>query len=220
MGLVVMLGLSMTAFAQADPQITVNSSQFIYQGVGTGIYYGSVGSTPTNFVCDDFTDEIIPGETWQAAVYNLESVFTGSPPVLFNGITPGHDATTWTQAYAEVAWLAEQIFTNTNQSTGDSLQYAIWYIMDHPTISDPGSGATDAANALSWYNHLSASCQEDPVACGALANLVIYVPISWTGSGQPQELLGTPTPEPLTMLLMGTFLSLVGFGLGKKKLFS
>jgi len=216
LGLAVMLGLSMTAFAQGDPQITFNSAQFNNLSVGTGVYYGSVGGTAANFVCDDFTDEIGGGEQWTAAAYSLESVFTGNPAVLYNGITPAHDATTWQQMYAEVGWLAEQIFTNTSQAAGNSLSYAIWYIIDHPTIADPGNGQSDAAAALAWWTGLSAACKTDPVACGALSNLEIYTPTSWTSAGRPQEFIGTP--EPLSMALMGTFLTLAGLALGKRKL--
>ena len=49
--------------------------------------------------------------------------------------------------------------------------------------------------------------------------MLIYTPSSWSGSDRPQEFIGE-TPEPISMALMGTFLTLAGLGLGKKKLFA
>ncbi len=63
-----------------------------------------------------------------------------------------------------------------------------------------------------------------------VADLYIYTPIagteSDTGLGYPQEFMSEGkgpfdvTPEPRSMALMGTFLTLAGLALGKKKLFS
>jgi hypothetical protein len=50
-----------------------------------------------------------------------------------------------------------------------------------------------------------------------LSDITIYVPIGYKGE-RPQEFLGlTPTPEPLSVILMGTFLSLAGGVMGRKK---
>jgi len=214
-----MLGLSMAAFAQGSMTLTgVNGSN--YGGDYTGLYYGTL-STPTGtlsnapFVCDDYPHNISMGQTWAVTVFNLTNL---------SGVTYSnpHGQSTLA-AYAEVMWLAENLFSGTNTNGSgitdpNVLSYAIWSIMDDPAAG-PSGESTAITDAKNWWASLSSSCTASGtalVACGVVTDYNIYTP----NGGAGQEWLGPATPEPLSMALLGTFLTLAGLVLGKQKLFT
>jgi hypothetical protein len=223
LGLAVMLGLSMAAIAQVSISYDGTAASS-FGGVGTGLYGGTLngGADMKQFICDDYPHRIFAGESWEATTENLLNL-TG---VLY--INPNGQTTL--QAYAEVDWLAENIFSGTNTDGSgitdlSTLSWAIWTILDAPP-SGPSGTAGAVTDAKNWWASLSTSCQSNPANC--VTDYNIYTPISGTQNpswrGYPQEFLGAPpssttTPEPLSMALMGTFLTLAGFALGKKKLF-
>jgi hypothetical protein len=215
---------------------------------GAGLYSGTLSATkpssPTGlgtyqFVCDDFDDHIQSGEYWdtnQTTIYNLSGVQFNTP---FNDTS----ITSQLQAYAEALWLAQDLlFGATNgdstshpsaASDAGAVSWAIWTIMDNPGTMTQGSGKVSDVTALmtaanSWWSGCTGTNQ---AACEhTVADIYIYTPINnpsdWINpvyeNGKavaPQEFFGA-TPEPLSMALMGTFLTLAGLGLGKKKLFS
>jgi len=230
LGLAVMLGLSMTAFAQ-DPQIEfTGGTQSSYGGFGTGLYSGTLNGTNTEFVCDDATHEIGNGSTWNANAWTLSQVvsagngaFAGSPYATASGDSSNGGSFTVAQAYSAAAYLANLLFTGADPSYINQIQYAIWQIMDAPG-NGPGNNNVNASGLTTsdtayWVNLGKANdTYTNPY-------IVFYSPdgnliTSGPDTGQTaQEFIGE-TPEPLSMALMGTFLTLAGFGLGKKKLFS
>ena len=220
LSLAVMLGFSMAAFAQDTITLTgVNGSN--YGDVYTGIYYGTLttpSGTTTNapFVCDDYPDEISMGQSWTATAYNLNNL---------SGVRfQNPNGQTTLAAYAEVMWLAENIFSGTNMdgsgvTDSNVLSWAIWTILDNPGAGPSGT-STAVAAAEAWWASLSSSCTSSGaalVACGVVADYNIYTP---NGEGGQEWLGPATTSEPLSMVLLGTFLTLGGIGLGKKKLFS
>jgi len=230
LGLAVMLGLSMTAFAQ-DPQIEYTGGyQSTYGGFGTGLYSGTVNGTSTQFVCDDSTHSIANGDVWNTNVWTLAQVvtagngaFAGAPYKTATGDSGNGGSFTVAQAYSAVAYLANLLFTNADPSYLNQIQYAIWQIMDTPG-SGPGNNNVNAsgltmADTAYWVNVGKANdtyTNQYIVFYSPDGNLITSGPD--TGA-TAQEFIGT-TPEPISMALMGTFLTLAGFGLGRKKLFS
>jgi len=237
LGLAVMLGLSMAAFAQDDPQIVYTGGyQSSYGGFGTGLYSGTLNGTATEFVCDDATHDIGNGSAWYNNAWSLSQVITLGNGMFAGGSAPYATATgdsqnggsfTVPQAYSAVAYLANLLFTGADPSYINQIQYAIWQIMDNPGDGPgcnlvggcglPPQPLTEGDTAY-WVN-LGKS--NDTYTNG---NIVFYSPDGntiysgpYTGD-YPQEFIGE-TPEPLSMILMGTFLSLAGLALGKKKLF-
>jgi len=232
LSLAVMLGLSMAAMAQDTIHFNGNTQSFWH--VGTGIYYGTLNGSSMSFTCDDFLDGVsTSGQTWEAHPYTITQLpstqvvwggtLSNSHPIIGENdlgvalTTPRGQV----QAYDEVLWLAQMIIGGVSNSTADAMSYAIWAILDSPPASNFPTGTAGASGwinqADTWY---STTCNGNQAACNTLlANMVIYVPYSWTSSGPPQEFVGE-TPEPVSMALMGTFLTLAGLALGKKKLFS
>jgi hypothetical protein len=226
LSLAVVLAFSMAASA-SDVTITYNHTQSSYNDEGTGIYYGTLntgsGAVATNFTCDDYPDHIVSGESWTATVENLSNL----SGVLYSN--PNGQSTA--AAYFEVAWLAENLFSGANTdgsgvTNPNVLSWAIWTILDSPAGPAPSGTAAAVTDAENWYNNCLAHWST--AAC-TLENINIYTPVAGSESpaiGYPQEFLAegngpiTVTPEPLSMALMGTFLTLAGLRLGKKKLSS
>jgi len=219
LSIAVMLGLSMVASAQVNgSQVTITFQSPLgtnYGGFYTGIYNGTVGSVPTSFICDDSMNDITAGESWQATVESLSNagttgLFSGNPytATYAAGGTAG-DSYTPQQVYNAVAYLANQIFINPTGPNVNSLAYAIWDLMDHP-LSHGSSG--QPADTSTYINLGLANVDyQNP-------DILFYVP-NQTDANGPQEFI-SETAEPLSMALMGTFLTLAGFAIGRKKLFS
>jgi len=230
LALVVMLGLSMTALAQ-DPQIKyTGSTESSYGGFGTGLYSGTLNGSNTQFICDDATHSIGNGDVWNANAWSISQAatagngaFAGFPYATASGDAANGGSFTVAQAYSAVAYLANLLFTHADDSYVNQIQYAIWQIMDGPG-NGPGNNNVGASgltvnDTAYWVNLGKAN------DLYTNASIYFYSPDGNLITAGPdvgktaQEFIGE-TPEPISMALMGTFLSLAGFGLGKKKLFS
>lgn len=226
----VILGLSMAAFAQ-DPQISfTGGTESNYGGFGTGLYSGTLSGTGTQFICDDATHDIQSGDVWNTNAWTLSQVvtagngaFAGSPYETATGDLANGGSFTVPQAYSAVAYLANLLFTHADDSYVSQIQYAIWQIMDTPGSGPGDNKVTDSGLTMSdtayWVNLGKANDTYTN------SSIVFYSPdgnliTSGPDTGKiAQEFIGE-TPEPISMLLMGTFLSLAGIGLSRKKLSS
>ena len=216
----------------------------------TGVLTGTVNGTTTSFICDDDLNSIRPGDAWNSYAFNLTNVATygdGQYAIpTASGTVKG--TSIWHASGAGVsnniqydydmaAYLADLLLTNayTSSATINAIQWAIWDIMDSPAsngIADPGGSCTSTYTASSPTNK---SCGQGWVNF-ALAHeenysnplIVFYTPTKGITAGPDksswaygQEFIGmTSTPEPISMVLMGTFLGLAGIGIGKKKVSS
>jgi len=209
LGVAVVFGLETTAFG-GNVTITFTKNTASYGGVGVGIYQGSVNGGPTlaQFVCDDFLHGISNNQSWTASVGSTNPTSSGlrfGPSNVSNPLLTGQSLTQQ-EIYNMVTYLALQIFSDPTNSHGNwgYLSWAIWSITDgawnNPYYTSQVSSFVQAALARKDTNN---------------GDLVVYTPVS----GQPgQEFLSTP--EPGSILLMGTCLTLAGLLLARKKMLS
>jgi hypothetical protein len=142
------------------------------------------------------------GEWWVADVYTPETAPLGGPagePVSASGIS--------TEDFIEAALLFDMAKADPSNTEFQSLA---WYLFDH------------SADNPSYDSLLAGLFTTAPVS--GPGDVLVYI---WDGnpehiSGQygsddPQIFLGS-TPEPSSLLLLGTGLSLLAFGLFRSKL--
>lgn len=165
-------------------------------GVYVDPYFGTINGTPATLVCDDFSHETDINETWQANV----STFADLSGVRFQQGTPGATLL----AYDQAAYLYEQL--GANPSDIANISFALWALFTSDAKLSSGY-TTGAANWLS-------KAQSQTFYAGEFSNFEILTPVN-SGAQSPQEFL-TTTPEPGTIMLLGTGLLMLGLGLKKK----
>ena len=236
------LSLSLTAFAgELNLQFT-QAKGTNANGVYTGIYNGNLGyGTPSGqstskFMCDDYFDHISNGEVWQVQEFNYPNL--NSPVHDFTSASNFYGGMSESKAYWEALWLADQVLDHPNipDPLASIDSFAIWTLLNKNVLStlpncnpnDPhcvtkseveiAMGLADAAWHLDGCKHNLEKCTD------AVEGVHIYVPVGWPrGDGRPQEFLSetcpppSPTPEPMSMVLMGSFLSLAGGLMRRKK---
>jgi len=238
LGMLTMLGLSAPSALATEVTLDFTGVNGTNDGgVFTGIYKGTLtggnvpNTTPSNFMCDDYQDEIYIPETWRVTTYSIENLAGGASPLvtfgdnsntLYNRLYVGSQL----QAYAEAIYIAQGLLnspgTPNPQASVDS--FTIWTLMNN-TVSAPSDISAQVSTLLAstgtWW---TGTCDKNPSALttclAGLSDVNIYVPVpgSQNVGNRPQEFLGLgPAPEPVSIILMGTFLSLASGLLGKKK---
>ncbi len=192
--------------ARADSLKLVDGGTDVMGGVYVGPYNftGTIAGQTGSFrlVCDDFSDEVYPGESWNVNV----STFPSLSNVEFSG----------TKQYEEAGWLLQQMNENFgNAQTVGDIQWAIWDIFDSGVSSHDPYGSISSTNQSNINDWLSLA--ESNYAVGNYSNVSIFTPVKGSQKpycdGQPQEYIGiTSTPEPGTLALVaGGLLFLVTF---------
>jgi len=158
--------------------------------VFVGPYQIQVGGQTFNAPCDDYTDEIWVGETWQAN--KIPFTAAGVSSALF-GSHPNAD-----HLYLEAAYLTT-LFGKEPASDYNDISYAIWGLFEPSALSSSNYDAGAAA--------FLAQAESAKLSFREFTGWEILVPIDGSQSqgGRPQEfLIPAATPEPATLALLGT----------------
>jgi hypothetical protein len=160
--------------------------------------------------CIDFNHEVAPPLEWEANIQVLDQA--NVPSLQYGNSTSNTGYSIW-QDYEAAAWLITQIAETTNLQQQAIDQYAAWEIFLYPSnvsnwqASAGTQGATFVSDVATEYN----------AAFNAVKNG--YTPTGWDvvtpdPAGQPgstQEFLTiASTPEPGSIILLGTILVAVG----------
>lgn len=224
--------LASPAFAN-EATVTINFTGVANTSVQTlgayaGYYSGNVnGGATTNFICDDYNDEIFVPESWQASATSFASLATSTAAL--DGTDFGK--TIGVDGYAAIAYLSSLMATTPASGQAD-ISAAIWYIGALGTGTNAGPLGNDS---IPWSS-LDATAQGYVTsllgttgAYGSLggdtsnatselegSNLWVYTPVQGTqsaGDPTPQEFVGSvavTTPEPGILTQLGLSLGLLG----------
>jgi hypothetical protein len=202
---------SATLKANSLPVVFNNGGSNVMGGVYVGPYNLTVGGQSMQLVCDDFSSNVVAGETWNAVASTyptLSNVRFGSNNLI---------------QYEEIGYLVQQMFANiTSPSTVGYISWAIWDIFTPNASSADPYGTLTSFQQGQINNWLTKAANN--YSTGNYSNLMVYTPIPGSqvpvSAGPPQEYIGfvVSAPEPPTLLLLGVGLAALGILFGSKKI--
>jgi hypothetical protein len=176
-------------------------------GVYAYPYYFSINGSSypdlTPLICDSYDNEVWQGESWQANVVSLSSLFAQS-----NG-----------NLYKEAAWLFWNMGQDPSSHDAVAYNFAIWGLFSNNALHSSGYASSGAASVL-------ADAGAPPVNFN-YSGFSVYQPIAGTQmlNGKsvrnfPQEYIGycppTSTPEPASIFLLATGITFAATRLRKR----
>lgn len=203
--------ISLAVPAFADSVTFIGATGPVVGGVYVAPYQlqdsAILGGATLNVVCDDYSDEVVSGETWNGQIENFSSNGAVSAGALFSGVANS------TTLYDDAVYLYSEFLNGSADAAG--VNYAIWGLFDPSVVSGSAYASTDAAGLLAGVTQSELNN----------FNFTPYELITPTGNGstgsRPQEYIyqdaPTPTPEPSSLLLLSS--GLISLGFVKRKLF-
>ena len=162
---------------------------------GAGIYTATINgvTSSSGIICDDFQDNVNPGETWQATAVRASSLASGNVSgLLFGGSNPGYFNVGVT-GYAEVATLVSMMFSGTKTYSGVTgtitqaeISSAIWDITAGGALQGLDNTAKQLVAAVEKAFNGKTSAAETYLA--TLTNLWILTPTPAGKDGEAQEM--------------------------------
>src|ERR1700722_7698802 len=145
----------------------------------------SSGTSTVNLMCLNYNREITVGESWSATE---ESIPTGNTVI--------------DQDYRADAILYSEVLHPQAGVSISEIQYAEWSIFDRSDLN--GNALFDSTAQTLASNALKEANNQQLIGSGYFNQFTLYIPSDDTSSG-PQEFIGTSaTPEPSSLLLLGS----------------
>jgi hypothetical protein len=172
---------------------------------GAGIYSATINgvTSSSGIICDDFSDNIVTGETWTANAYQASSLASGNLSNTLFGTTGTNPI--GITGYAEVATLVSMMFSGSNTYAGVTgtitqaeISSAIWDVTLGGTPTSLQGLDQTAKNLVAAVEAaFSGNTSKAANYLDSLTNLWILVPTSpWPqGQGRPQEMWTQGIPE-------------------------
>jgi len=198
---ILFIGATAAAFANEVSVTFVSANGHVQGGYATGPYHGYIVDDGHKYNTDLFCDDIMHswGTTWDASVYSFDNL-TGTRFYSLFGSNAMQD-------YGEMAWLSEQMLKYPDQA-GD-IQFAIWSIPHPAVIGWDGYTAVSA----SWR----ALAAERTYTPEMFRNLEILTPLDPSVHSPQEMIIPQPTPEPTSLILLGTGLLSLGAVVRKRR---
>ena len=179
-------------FGTLSGQAKADTLKFLGSSSDIGPYQMQLnGATNVGLFCLDDFRTISQGETWQVAVYSGDHFYT----------TNTHSTNFKYEQEAYIYSMLGQSNGHGHTYSNTDIQEALWYIFDHD------------ADTNHWADNLVEDARDFRYTKDFLDDFAFYIPTDWPRrDGQPQDMIGSmlpsdppaATPEPSTLLLLGT----------------
>jgi hypothetical protein len=189
--LLVLVASALPAVAGTVDMQFNNAGGNSYNGVSSYPYFATENGNSFFAMCISFNEHITNGETWKATVYTVDQ----------------YAQVVGQQKADELAWLF--LGARANGGSNSGYNAAAWFLNEQTPGLDAGAqGIYNQVTSLNFHE-------------GEFSGVSFYVPVNGTESwqGEPAQTFMGATPEPGTLLTLGT--AVIGLaGLARKRLFS